>query len=155
MKKVFAAIFCCVLIAGVLLAACGNQDVPKAVQEVYNTTLENWHGDSAEAVMQNLILSNATADVFRDEYEPILSHQVVAWKALGDKLWMVTAEMEEPYYGIRNVTHFVVDYDGRYLVVLNPINIPSECSEGIDLSPYMPDNELYPSDSGLYIMPPA
>lgn len=143
MKKMLAymLVMLAVLVA---LSACENGSVPSMVEQRYVAYLEATKTDYQTAVeythFENIELKNVMADqiLYTTEYD------VVEWKQLTDKLWVVKSIIANNLYPSgAEVNHFVGSIDGQYYVMLNVDEIPAELKAELSLEEYKPTGEEY------------
>lgn len=147
MKKTIDYLMFLLMALGVL-SGCTHNEVPKQAEQVYTSYLETDKTDSYLAVKDycHYEMKNRE-EMAAKSTDHIVDYRILEWCKLSDELWAVTAEISTTYQPqMRTVTNFVGIIDGEYRVMTGYRQIPQELKEGIDMSAYIPEDEILEED---------
>ena len=131
------------------LTGCARAEKPpKEVQEVYTQYLEGMKEDSAiGASYCNFDMDPSLRESYEHLGYRVDSYRIKNWTKLSDQLWAVDVCMVDVMNPSgADGTQFVGQLDGIYWVFINAYLLPDELAEGIDLTPYYPEDAILPED---------
>lgn len=118
--------------------------VPADVTEVYNDFLKAFSTGTYDDIDPYLHYEIPEHRILNGKYfSNIANYNIQTWKRLSSNLWLAVTYVQLTNEETGNTCyHFVGMIDGKWRIMLGAHHVPQGLSSGIDLSSYVPENEL-------------